>query len=212
MSAEPTDASNAPPEGLSENELAVEGHDAPGASKAVVPAAPLTLANFLVHPRFYTQVANYFVFPFLSGVCYAFGECYARVLMGRWGYLPVVVGKKTGKVGFKRARKRRNARIIGLSFCLRGCSGGNFSWERCAGRNGTGPPGSDRCCRCSSDGGDHVPFYAVWDSFWRDLWIQYRETEFGIQQEADQADAETGVAGGMRRRELAEYNSWISCF
>jgi hypothetical protein len=62
-------------------------------------ARPLTLSNFLIHPTFYRYVTHWVVFPFVGGVCYAFGECWARVLMGRWGYLPAVMAKKTGKVG-----------------------------------------------------------------------------------------------------------------
>lgn len=65
----------------------------------LIPAnKPLALNNFLLHPRFYSMVANFVVYPFASGVCYAFGECWARVMMGRWGYLPAVVSKTSGKV------------------------------------------------------------------------------------------------------------------
>ncbi|KAI9025546.1 hypothetical protein DFJ74DRAFT_664697 [Hyaloraphidium curvatum] len=92
-----------PPLEATENELAVasgkpaDAAAAPPAGVLVPQSQPILLSNFLVHPRFYIYAANFVVFPFVSGVCYAFGECWARVMMGKWGYLPAVVGKKTGK-------------------------------------------------------------------------------------------------------------------
>ncbi len=56
----------------------------------------MSLSNFYRHTRFYLTLTSLLAIPFISGAFYGLGEAWARIVMGRMGYLPRVL-TRTGK-------------------------------------------------------------------------------------------------------------------